>query len=173
VCVFSCIQKSNVQYSLAILINTMEDDESNEIPSSGKRKRNQSEIALKWWSEKRVKIEQHDLLIEEKGKLVREVDGLLQKLNDLKSQKAWLKAGKKQAEQQRDSLCSQNEQLSEDNKVLKDKLAEAEECKATLSAVTDPLRDYGRFIKITDKNSIIMAVGGAIVGLLFVIMKKT
>ena len=75
---FPCEQKSNVQHTLAILINIMEDDESNEIPSSGKRKRNQSEIALKWWSEKRVKIEQHDLLIEEKGKLVREVDGLLQ-----------------------------------------------------------------------------------------------
>jgi hypothetical protein len=56
---------------------------------------------------------------------------------------------------------------------LKDKLAEAEECKATLSALTDPLRDYGGFIKIMDKNSIIMAVGGAIVGLLSVIMKKT
>jgi hypothetical protein len=53
------------------------------------------------------------------------------------------------------------------------KVASICNCKATLSAVTDPLRDYGRFIKITDKNSIIMAVGGAIVGLLSVIMKKT
>jgi hypothetical protein len=53
------------------------EDESNEIPTSVKRKCNQSEIALKWWSEKRAKIEQQDLLMDKKDVLVREVDGLL------------------------------------------------------------------------------------------------
>jgi hypothetical protein len=74
-CFVSHKHKSNVALTLSIY-NIME-DESNEIPTSVKRKCNQSEIALKWWSEKRAKIEQQDLLMDKKDVLVREVDGLL------------------------------------------------------------------------------------------------
>jgi hypothetical protein len=41
------------------------------------------------------------------------------------------------------------------------------------SAVTDPLSNYGGFVKITDKNSIVLVAGGTIFGLLSVLMKKT
>jgi hypothetical protein len=143
-----------------------------EIPTV-KRKCNQSEIALKWWSEKWTKLEQQDLLLKEKGQLVREVVIFLLQLNDLKSSHAWFKAGKKQAEHQKDSLHSLNETLAEDNKALVRKLAEAVAMKATLSSVKDPLSTYGRSGKIQDNNSFVVAVGGAAAGLLSVSMKKT
>jgi len=59
-----------------VLIVALSSIMEQEIPTV-KRKCNQSEIALKWWSEKRAKIEQQDLLMDKKDVLVREVDGLL------------------------------------------------------------------------------------------------
>ncbi len=92
------------------------------------------------------------MFLREKGELVREVDDLLLQLEDLKSCNAWLKSGKKLADQ-RDSLQSRNAKLAREG-------------------ITDPLNAYGGFHKIQDKNSIVLGVGGAIVGLLSVLMKK-
>lgn len=93
------------------------------------------------------------MFFREKIELVREVDDLLLQLEDLKSCNAWLKSGKKLAEHQRDSLKSRNAKLAQEG-------------------ITDPLNAYGGFRKIQDKNPIVLGIGGAIVGLLSVLMKK-
>jgi hypothetical protein len=78
------------------------------------------------------------LLLEERGELVREVDDFLLQLNDFKYRNVWLKAGKRQAEHQRDSLRSQNQILAEVIAAMGEKLAEVD-----VTAVKDHFSAYG------------------------------
>jgi hypothetical protein len=121
---------------------------SEEHESAGeKRPRNQSEIALKWWAEKRLKTE--DFLA-----LTSERDRLLEEIEKLKAEKESLTSA---AESIVGTLTAE---LNEGN---------SREAQHVISAVNN----YGGFRKITDKRNRVLAVGAAIVALLSVLMTRT
>jgi hypothetical protein len=131
------------------LILTMPKRRSVDAPPVVTTQRNQSDIALTWWAEKRDALRQ---LEEEKERFASEV--------------AFLQAEKQRLSAEVDSL---NQQIEKDQSLIRDvqsRLSDAE-------PILREAENFGGLTKIIDKDSRANAIGRFLLSLLAIIMKRT
>ncbi len=180
-CIFCSISLEEVHKhnSLALLVFLIMEsyrEPCNKEPTAG-RKRNQSEIALTWWDKKRTKRDEFMRIQEERDKLLEEVNLLKAETNALKARNDSLVSRHDSVEAERNLLRAANETLERDYATLTEafqrNVEDSADFKESMNAFTQPLQNFGGFRKITDKTSRVLAVGGAIIGIMSVLMYKT